>query len=45
VLIADSTRTLLSDHQPLVDVGEFEVRGRRSGVRLWTFGTDGQPTS
>jgi adenylate cyclase len=45
VLIADSTRTLLSDHQPLVDVGEVEVRGRRSGVRVWTFGTDGQPTS
>jgi len=45
VLIADSTRTLLSDHQPLVEVGDVEVRGRRSGVRVWTLGTDGQPTS
>jgi adenylate cyclase len=45
VLIADSTRTLLSDDEPLIDVGEVEVRGRRSGVRVWTLETDGQTTS
>ena len=37
VLIADSTRqALLRPPSDLVHVGEFDVRGKQSGIRLWT---------
>ncbi len=38
VLIADSTRqALLRPPSDLVYVGEFDVRGKQSSIRLWTF--------
>jgi class 3 adenylate cyclase len=38
VLIADSTRqALLRPQSDLVHVGEFDVRGKQSSIRLWTI--------
>jgi adenylate cyclase len=38
VLIADSTRqALLRPPRDLVHVGEFDVRGKQSSIRLWTI--------
>jgi adenylate cyclase len=38
VLISDSTRrALLRPPSDLVYVGEFDVRGKQSSIRLWTF--------
>jgi adenylate cyclase len=38
VLIADSTRqALLRSPSDLVHVGEFDVRGKQSSIRLWTI--------
>jgi class 3 adenylate cyclase len=38
VLISDSTRqALLRPPDDLVDVGEFDLRGKQSSIRLWTF--------
>jgi adenylate cyclase len=43
ILLADSTRlALLSAPDDLVLAGEFEVRGRQSGIRLWTLAPSGQ---
>jgi adenylate cyclase len=42
ILIADSTRrALLSPPSDLAFVGEFDVRGRRSTIRLWTLPSTG----
>jgi adenylate cyclase len=42
ILIAESTRTaLLSTPADLAYVGEFEVRGRQSRIRLWTLASAG----
>jgi class 3 adenylate cyclase len=36
--VADSTRSRLSrPHDDLVEVGEFEVRGRTATVKLWSL--------
>jgi adenylate cyclase len=36
--VADSTRSRLSQlHEDLVEVGEFEVRGRTATVKLWSL--------
>ena len=43
--VADSTRAALT--QPaddLVEVGEFEVRGRRATIKLWSLAEAGRPT-
>jgi adenylate cyclase len=38
VLISDSTRlALLRPPSDLVYVGEFDLRGKQSSIRLWTF--------
>jgi adenylate cyclase len=38
LFIADSTRSRLNDPPPdLIDVGEFEVRGRQAKVKLWSL--------
>jgi adenylate cyclase len=38
VLISDSTRqALLRPPSDLVHVGEFDLRGKQSSIRLWTF--------
>jgi adenylate cyclase len=38
VLISDSTRqALLRPPSDLIDLGEFDVRGKQSSIRLWTF--------
>jgi adenylate cyclase len=38
VLIADSTRqALLRPPSDLAHVGEFDVRGKQSSIRLWTI--------
>ena len=40
VLIADSTRqALLRPPSGLVYLGEFDVRGKQSSIRLWTIGS------
>jgi adenylate cyclase len=44
--VADSTRVLLK--QPaddLIEVGEFEVRGRRAKIKLWALQEDGPAVS
>ena len=52
--VADSTRSRLSQpHEDLVEVGEFEVRGRTATVKLWSLreseapagDASGEPTS
>lgn len=44
ILIAESTRrALLSPSGDLTFVGEFDVRGRRSTIRLWTLPSAGSP--
>jgi adenylate cyclase len=44
ILIAESTRgALLSPPDDLAFVGEFDVRGRQSAVRLWTLAQAGSP--
>jgi adenylate cyclase len=44
ILIAESTqRALLSPPDDLAYVGEFNVRGRRSTIRLWTLASAGPP--
>jgi adenylate cyclase len=43
--LADSTRAALK--QPaddLVEVGEFEVRGRKASIKLWSLADAGRPT-
>jgi adenylate cyclase len=43
--VADSTReALLAAADDLVEVGEFEVRGRKAKVKLWSL-TDGEPAA
>jgi adenylate cyclase len=38
LFMADSTRQLLSDgHDDLILVGDFEVRGRRAKMRVWSI--------
>ena len=37
LLIADSTRQALTEPDELDYVGEFEVRGRQSAIKLWTL--------
>jgi adenylate cyclase len=45
ILIAESTRkALLSPPDKLAYVGEFDVRGRQSTIRLWTLASAGSPT-
>jgi adenylate cyclase len=37
LLLADSTKSLLRDEgEALIDLGEFDVRGRAAKTRLWT---------
>lgn len=44
ILIAESTRrALLSPPGELAYVGEFDVRGRQSTIRLWTLAPAGSP--
>ena len=44
ILIAGSTRScLVSPPGDLAYVGEFDVRGRRSTIRLWTLASAGSP--
>jgi adenylate cyclase len=43
LLAAESTRdALLSPPDDLAFVGDFPVRGRRSGIRLWTIGSQAE---
>jgi adenylate cyclase len=45
ILIAESTRSaLVSPPGDLAYVGEFDVRGRQSTIRLWTLASAGSPT-
>jgi adenylate cyclase len=44
ILIAESTRRALLSPPELAYVGEFDVRGRRSTIRLWTLASAGSPT-
>jgi adenylate cyclase len=42
--VADSTRSRLSEtHDDLVEVGEFEVRGRTATVKLWSLAEEPEP--
>jgi adenylate cyclase len=42
--VADSTRSALRTPAPdLVEVGEFEVRGRKATIKLWSLAEDREP--
>jgi adenylate cyclase len=44
--VADSTRAALrnpADGEDLIEVGEFEVRGRRATIKLWSLGDAAPP--
>jgi adenylate cyclase len=42
--VADSTRSTLRTPAPdLVEVGEFEVRGRKATIKLWSLAEDREP--
>jgi len=44
LFVADSTReALLRPADDLVEVGEFEVRGRRATIKLWSLGNAETP--
>jgi adenylate cyclase len=43
VFVADSTYTLLSSRADLVDVGEYEIRGREQTLKLWALPADAAP--
>jgi adenylate cyclase len=44
ILVSDSAReALLRPPDDLASLGEFEVRGRQSKIRLWTLASAGRP--